>query len=81
MRAAVVHEFGSPLVVQDVPRPEPSRARCWCGWRRPGLCHTDIHAARGELAGQARAPADSRARGSRDRRGGRSERGVGYRGR
>ena len=34
-RAAVVHDFGEPLVVEQVPRPSSAPARSWCGWRRP----------------------------------------------
>ena len=48
MRAAVVHEFGSPLVVEDVPRPEPGPGQVLVRVEAAGLCHTDIHAARGE---------------------------------
>lgn len=48
MRAAVVHEFGLPLVVEDVPRPEPGPGQVLVRVEAAGLCHTDIHAARGE---------------------------------
>jgi propanol-preferring alcohol dehydrogenase len=47
-RAAVVHHFGEPLVVEDVPvRPlEPGQIRVRV--EATGLCHTDIHAAHGD---------------------------------
>ena len=48
MRAAVVHEFGAPLVLEDVPRPEPGPGQVLVRVEAAGLCHTDIHAARGE---------------------------------
>jgi propanol-preferring alcohol dehydrogenase len=47
-RAAVVHEFNSPLTVEEVPaRPlEPGQVRVQV--EASGLCHTDIHAAHGD---------------------------------
>jgi propanol-preferring alcohol dehydrogenase len=46
--AAVVHEFGSPLTVEQVPMPklEPGQVRVKV--QACGLCHTDIHAANGD---------------------------------
>ena len=48
MKAAVVHEFGHPLVVEDVPKPEPGHDQVLVKVETSGLCHTDIHAARGD---------------------------------
>jgi propanol-preferring alcohol dehydrogenase len=48
MKAAVVHDFSSPLVVADVPIPEPGAEQVLVRIEASGLCHTDIHAARGE---------------------------------
>jgi alcohol dehydrogenase, propanol-preferring len=48
MRAAVVHQLGAPLVVEDVADPEPGRGQVVVRLETSGLCHTDIHAARGE---------------------------------
>jgi alcohol dehydrogenase, propanol-preferring len=47
-RAAVVHDFRSPLTVEEVPaRPlEPGQIRVQV--EATGLCHTDIHAAHGD---------------------------------
>ena len=47
-RAAVVHEFGSPLSVEQVAMPtlEPGQVRVKV--EACGLCHTDIHAANGD---------------------------------
>ena len=44
MRAAMVHEFGAPLVLADVPRPEPGPGQVLVRVEAAGLCHTDIHA-------------------------------------
>ena len=48
MKAAVVHSFDQPLVVEDVPMPEPGPEQILVRIEASGLCHTDIHAARGE---------------------------------
>ena len=47
-RAAVVHDFTEPLVIEDVPRLalEPGQIRVKV--EASGLCHTDIHAAHGD---------------------------------
>ncbi|HEY1277403.1 MAG TPA: alcohol dehydrogenase AdhP [Thermoleophilaceae bacterium] len=46
--AAVVHHFGDPLTIEQVPRPplEPGQVRVKV--EASGLCHTDIHAAHGD---------------------------------
>lgn len=48
MKAAVVHSFSQPLVVEDVPVPTPGAEQVLVRIETCGLCHTDIHAARGE---------------------------------
>ena len=48
MRAAVVTAFDSPLSMEDVPTPEPGPEQVLVRVEASGLCHTDIHAARGE---------------------------------
>lgn len=48
MRAAVVNAFDRPLSLQDVARPEPGEQQVLVRLEACGLCHTDIHAARGE---------------------------------
>jgi alcohol dehydrogenase, propanol-preferring len=48
MKAAVVTSFDRPLCVQDVPVPEPGPEQALVRIETCGLCHTDIHAARGE---------------------------------
>ena len=48
MKAAVVHDYSRPLVIEDVPIPEPGPEQVLVRIEASGLCHTDIHAARGE---------------------------------
>jgi propanol-preferring alcohol dehydrogenase len=48
MRAAVVQSFTQPLLITDVPTPEPGPGEVLIRVEASGLCHTDIHAARGE---------------------------------
>jgi propanol-preferring alcohol dehydrogenase len=48
VKAAVVHAFDRPLAIEDVPVPEPGPEEVLVRIEASGLCHTDIHAARGE---------------------------------
>ncbi|MFP8882932.1 MULTISPECIES: zinc-dependent alcohol dehydrogenase [Streptomyces] len=48
MRAAVVRTLGEPLVIEDRPDPRPGPAQVSIRVEASGLCHTDIHAARGD---------------------------------
>jgi alcohol dehydrogenase, propanol-preferring len=48
MKAAVVREFGKPLVIEDVPIPQPGLGQVLVQVRACGVCGTDLHAARGE---------------------------------
>jgi propanol-preferring alcohol dehydrogenase len=48
MKAAVVHDFTSPLSIEDVPRPDPAPGEILVRIETSGLCHTDIHAAHGD---------------------------------
>jgi propanol-preferring alcohol dehydrogenase len=48
MKAAVVKEFGAPLVIEDRPIPEPGPGQITVKMEASGLCHTDIHAAHGD---------------------------------
>jgi propanol-preferring alcohol dehydrogenase len=48
MKAAVVTSFTEPLDVRDVPIPEPGPGQVLIRMETCGLCHTDIHAARGD---------------------------------
>jgi propanol-preferring alcohol dehydrogenase len=48
MKAAVVREFGAPLVIEERPDPTPGPGQIVVGIEATGLCHTDIHAANGD---------------------------------
>ncbi|MBN8491772.1 MAG: alcohol dehydrogenase AdhP [Burkholderiales bacterium] len=48
MKAAVVHEFGKPLVIEDVPVPEVPDGQLLVKVVASGVCHTDLHAANGD---------------------------------
>ena len=48
MHAAVVEEFGSPLVIQDLPIPVPGPGQALVKLITSGVCHTDLHAAHGD---------------------------------
>jgi propanol-preferring alcohol dehydrogenase len=48
MKAAVVHGFGKPLAVEEVPIPAPGPGEVLVKIVATGVCHTDLHAADGD---------------------------------
>jgi alcohol dehydrogenase, propanol-preferring len=48
MRAAVVPSLGAPLEIRNVQTPTPGEGQVLVKIEASGLCHTDIHAARGD---------------------------------
>lgn len=48
MRAAVIHEFGQPLRIEDVLVPTPGANQVLVKVVACGVCHTDLHAANGD---------------------------------
>jgi propanol-preferring alcohol dehydrogenase len=48
MKAAVVHEFGKPLKIEEVPVPQPAPGQVLVKIAATGVCHTDLHAAEGD---------------------------------
>lgn len=48
MRAAVVHAFGRPLTLDELPVPQPGPGEILVKIEASGVCHTDLHAARGD---------------------------------
>jgi propanol-preferring alcohol dehydrogenase len=48
MKAAVVHSFREPLVIEEVPVPEVPRDGVLVKVVASGVCHTDLHAADGD---------------------------------
>jgi len=48
MKAAVVHAFGEPLSIEEVPVPNPGAGQILVNVKASGVCHTDLHAANGD---------------------------------
>jgi propanol-preferring alcohol dehydrogenase len=48
MKAAVVRELGKPLEIQEVPVPEPKENQILVRIAATGICHTDLHAVKGD---------------------------------
>jgi alcohol dehydrogenase, propanol-preferring len=48
MKAAVVHEFGKPLKIEEVPIPTPGYGEILIKVIANGVCHTDLHSAQGD---------------------------------
>jgi propanol-preferring alcohol dehydrogenase len=59
MKAAVLHEFKKPLVIEEVKRPTPSPGEVLIEVEACGVCHSDLHVADGDwkqLAGIVKKP-------------------------
>ncbi len=48
MRAAVLHEFGKPLSIEEVARPAPAAGEVLIEVEACGVCHSDLHIALGD---------------------------------
>ena len=48
MKAAVCHQFGEPLVIEDVPVPKMKPHEILVKVHACGVCHTDLHAVTGD---------------------------------
>jgi len=48
MKAAVVRDFNKPLVIEQMPIPDPADDQILVRFAATGVCHTDLHAARGD---------------------------------
>jgi propanol-preferring alcohol dehydrogenase len=48
MKAAVVRALGQPLSIQEVPVPQPNDDQILVRIAATGICHTDLHAAKGD---------------------------------
>jgi propanol-preferring alcohol dehydrogenase len=48
MQAAVVEQFGKPLVIKELDIPEPGPGQILVKTEACGVCHTDLHAANGD---------------------------------
>ncbi|HUE87290.1 MAG TPA: NAD(P)-dependent alcohol dehydrogenase [Vicinamibacterales bacterium] len=49
MRAARLHAYGQPLVIDDIPTPEPGPGEVLLRVEGAGFCHSDIHVMDGEI--------------------------------
>ncbi|HUP01426.1 MAG TPA: NAD(P)-dependent alcohol dehydrogenase [Gemmatimonadota bacterium] len=49
MKAARLHDYGKPLVVEDVPTPEPGPGEVLVRVEGSGFCHSDLHVIDGEI--------------------------------
>lgn len=48
MKAAVVKQFGAPLMIEEAPVPSPRPGEVLVKVLATGVCHTDLHAANGD---------------------------------
>ncbi|HET9200335.1 MAG TPA: NAD(P)-dependent alcohol dehydrogenase [Dehalococcoidia bacterium] len=49
MKAARIHQYGQPLVVEEVPRPTPGHGQILVKVVGAGFCHSDLHVMDGEI--------------------------------
>ena len=49
MKAAVLRGINTPLVVEDIPVPQPKAGEVLVKVRACGVCHTDLHVVKGEV--------------------------------
>ena len=49
MKAARLHEYGAPFVVDSVPRPDPDEGQVVVRIEGAGFCHSDMHVIDGDL--------------------------------
>jgi propanol-preferring alcohol dehydrogenase len=43
MKAAVLHKFGSPLTIEELPTPQPKGEEILVRVEGVGVCHSDLH--------------------------------------
>jgi propanol-preferring alcohol dehydrogenase len=48
MKAALLHEFGKPLAIEEVPVPVPQADEVLVRVESSGVCHSDLHMAKGD---------------------------------
>lgn len=56
MKAAVIHQFGAPLQIEEIPVKEPGENQILVKVIACGVCHTDLHACEGDWPVQAKMP-------------------------
>ncbi len=50
MRAAILNEINQPMTVEDLPTPSPRAGEVLLRIAATGVCHTDLHVMKGEVA-------------------------------
>ena len=56
MKAARLHAYGQPLVIEEIPRPEPGVGQVVIRVEGAGFCHSDIHIISGQIQTLPRMP-------------------------
>ena len=56
MKAARIHKYGAPLVLEEVPTPRPGSGEVLIRVGGAGFCHSDIHVMDGEIPVLPRMP-------------------------
>ncbi|WP_435978901.1 alcohol dehydrogenase AdhP [Psychrobacter sp. DM4] len=56
MKAAVLHEFGQPLQIEEVDIPTPGAGEIVVKMQASGVCHTDLHAIEGDWPSKPKLP-------------------------
>lgn len=56
MRAARLHAYGEPLLLEEIPRPEPGPGQMVVKVEGAGFCHSDLHIIDGEIQVLPRMP-------------------------
>jgi propanol-preferring alcohol dehydrogenase len=56
MRAARLHNYGQPLVLEEIPTPQPGRGQIVVRVIGAGFCHSDIHVIDGDIPVLPRLP-------------------------
>ena len=56
MQAARLHEYGKPLVIDDLPRPAPGAGQVVIRVEGAGFCHSDLHIISGDIRVLPRMP-------------------------
>src|SRR5437762_4101041 len=50
MKAAILEQVGGPLRVEEIPKPAPRQGEVLVKVAACGVCHTDLHVMKGEVA-------------------------------
>jgi propanol-preferring alcohol dehydrogenase len=56
MKAAVIHQFGQPLQIEEMPVKEPGEYEILVKVVACGVCHTDLHACQGDWPAKPKMP-------------------------